>query len=395
MACQTKVIDDTTIRLRKTRDSAMQVVGDSHLLVSEELLPDRERLSPIYRAERLTVPQASIEEHYSDWQRVVQQIGREIGPVPVTTDIWVLRSLAEALREQDGKVTLLLQEEDWGTYVCDVRAGHQSPRTYGIAVDIGTTTVAVQLVDLADGRILSSRTSYNGQIRRGADVISRIDYARTPKKLLEMRNLVLETVNDLIEAVAHDADLYREEIHAAFIAGNTTMTHLLLALPPQHIRETPYVPTVNAVPTLEAGEVGLAINPQAIVTCAPGVGSYVGGDVTAGLLCTEMPLKSDEVFLFLDIGTNGEIVLGNAEWMVACACSAGPAFEGSGIKCGMRATGGAIEYFEINDDASEVTYRCNRRGKTGRSLRLRVDLSAWGASPSRYCRSVRSLQYRD
>ena len=134
------------------------------------------------------------------------------------------------------------------------------------------------------------------------------------------------------------------------------MIHLLLGLPPRYIRESPYVPTVNTVPTFTAMEVGLYIHPQAVITFAPGVGSYVGGDITSGLLCTELAENNEQVYLFLDIGTNGEIVLGNADWLVTCACSAGPAFEGSGIKCGMRATDGAIEYVDISADGNEISY---------------------------------------
>ena len=225
-----------------------------------------------------------------------------------------------------------------------------------MAVDIGTTTVAVQLVNLEDGSLLATQTSYNLQIRRGADVITRIDYARTPERLEELRGLVLETINSLIEQTARSAAVDAGEIRAAQLAGNTTMTHLLLGLPPRYIRESPYVPTVNAVPEFRAGDIGLNIDPHAIVACAPGVGSYVGGDITSGLLCTDLPRNNQDVFLFMDIGTNGEIVIGNADWMVGCACSAGPAFEGAGIKCGMRAADGAIERVSIAEDQETIEY---------------------------------------
>lgn len=363
MACQTKVTGDLTVRVAEARETSMRVVGDSHFLIGEEYLPDKDSLTPLYRAIKLTVPPASIEEHYSDWQRLVREITKELGPVSVGAGIWVLRDLAEALRIGDGKVTVLVQRENAGVNVSEVRSGHITVRAYGVAVDIGTTTVAVQLVDLVDGRIVSSRTSYNSQIRLGADVISRIDYARSPKKLHELHTLVLETVNGLIADVAEDGGIRTEEIQAAFVAGNTTMVHLFLALPPRYIREAPYVPTVSAVPSLPATEIGLVISPQAAVAFAPAVGSYVGGDITAGLLCTDIPTNSEEVFLFLDIGTNGEVVLGNADWMLSCACSAGPAFEGSGIKCGMRATQGSIEYVEISEDARYVSFDVIGGGK--------------------------------
>jgi uncharacterized 2Fe-2S/4Fe-4S cluster protein (DUF4445 family) len=353
LACQTPVHRDLTVRIPDAHDSAMRVVGDSHFLVNEELLPDRGSLAPLVRAVRLTVPPASIEEHYSDWARLTRELGKSCGNLPVSTSLDVLHGLAAAVRDQNGKITAFVEERGSGLRVTGVQAGHQSPHPLGLAVDIGTTTVAVQLVDLDDGRVLDSRTSYNLQIRRGADIITRIDYARTDERLAELRGMVLETINRLIAEMTKDP----AAIRAAFLAGNTTMIHLLLALPPRYIRESPYVPTVNPVPTLTGAESGLATHPDAVVEIAPGVGSYVGGDITAGLLCTDIPGNRDDLFLFLDIGTNGEIVVGNAEWTVACACSAGPAFEGSGIRCGMRATEGAIEHIEIGPGGATVTYK--------------------------------------
>lgn len=356
MACQTRITSDITVRIMETHDASMRVVGDSHFLISDEHLPDMASLTPLVRAVELKVPEASIEEHYSDWQRVVRELGKQLGQVNITTDIIVLRTLASTLRDEEGNITAFIQQDAGGVNVKKTLPGHNIAGIYGVAIDIGTTTVALELIDLASGKIVSSRASYNAQIRLGSDVISRIDYARTPEKLNELNKLVLESINDLIRDAAADLGVNADNIHAAFISGNTTMIHLLLDLPPRYIRESPYVPTVNTVPSMTASEIGLAIAPNGSVEFAPGVGSYVGGDITAGLLCTEIPTNSDEVFLFLDIGTNGEIVLGNADWMLSCACSAGPAFEGSGIKCGMRAAEGAIEYVEIKDGGKDVSY---------------------------------------
>jgi uncharacterized 2Fe-2S/4Fe-4S cluster protein (DUF4445 family) len=356
LACQSRVREDLVVRLPESHDAALRVVGDSHFLISEDLLPDRQSLSPLYRVEQLTVPPATIEEHYSDWLRLVRGLNPPSGPLPVAADITVLRKLAETLRAQDGKVAAVVTEDECGIRVLDVQPGAVALRPLGLAIDVGTTTVAAQLVNLHDGRVLASRTSYNAQIRRGADVITRIDYAHTAERQAELRHLALETINALIEEMARETNRDSTEIRAAFVAGNTTMIHLLLGLPPQHIRETPYVPTVNPVPSLPAEEVGLAMHPQGVVSFAPGVGSYVGGDIAVGLLSTELMTHRDQVFLYLDIGTNGEIVLGNADWLVSCACSAGPAFEGSGIKCGMRATQGAIEYLEISGEGRSVHY---------------------------------------
>jgi uncharacterized 2Fe-2S/4Fe-4S cluster protein (DUF4445 family) len=343
MACQTHVSRDITVRVPENRDVAMQVVGDSHFLAGEDVLPERGTLTPLYRLARVAIPPASIEEHYSDWKRLARELGED-----VTAPLKVLRGLAAALREEDGRVTVALE----GSRVVEVEPGWPARRALAVPLDSGTTTLAAQLVDLEDGRVLSTGTLYTLQIRRGADVLTRIAYARTPERLEELRGMVLETINTLVGETGADA----AEIRAAYVAGNTTMVHLLLGLEPRYIRESPYVPTVNPVPPLTAREVGIAIHPDAIVEIAPGVGSYVGGDITAGLLSTDIPANRNDVFLFLDIGTNGEIVIGNADWMVACACSAGPAFEGSGIQCGMRATAGAIEQVEIGA-GGEVRYR--------------------------------------
>lgn len=362
MACQTRVSRDIVVRVPEDRNVAIRVVGDSRFLAGEELLPDRGKLSPLFRIERLTVPPATIEEHYSDWSRLVRELGRANPGMEVSAPVEVLRKLAAAVRGEAGRVSVDLQENGGAVRVLDVRSGHAAGRALGLAVDVGTTTLAAQLVDLDDGRVLATRTAYNPQIRRGADIITRIDYARTPERLEELRAMVLAAINELTGAMAREIAADIGAVRAAFIAGNTTMVHLLLGLDPRHIRESPYVPTVNSVPALEARDAGLDIHPRALVEFAPGVGSYVGGDITAGLLSTDLPTKSDQVFLFLDIGTNGEIVIGNAEWMVACACSAGPAFEGSGIKCGMRAAEGAIEHVEIGADGA-VRYKVIGGGK--------------------------------
>lgn len=361
-ACQTRIDRDLTVRLPDTRDAAMRVLGDSHHLVSRELLPDPAHLAPLCRLVRLTIPPASIDEHYSDWSRLLRELCRGSETPVVAAPLPVLQTLAGALRAQDGRVTLLVQHTAAGLEVLEIEAGHGARRVLGLALDIGTTTIAAQLVDLENGRVLATRTSYNAQVRRGADVISRIDYARTAERLAELRALVLDTINTLIVQMENDVMVEARQIRAAFVAGNTTMIHLLLGLPPCYIRESPYVPTVTVVPALTAAAVGLEIHPEAVVECAPGVGSYVGGDITAGLLCTELATNHEDVFLFLDIGTNGEIVIGNAEWRVACACSAGPAFEGAGIRCGMRATAGAIEHVEIAPEGA-LRYRVVGGGK--------------------------------
>jgi uncharacterized 2Fe-2S/4Fe-4S cluster protein (DUF4445 family) len=236
--------------------------------------------------------------------------------------------------------------------ILDVLPRSSEFRLCGLACDIGTSTVAIHLVDLATGEILASASSLNQQVKCGEDIISRIHYARKPGRLIELHLLVVGTINHLIAEVTEAAAVPETDIYYASLAGNTTMLHLFLNLDPRYIREEPYVPVVNQVPEVLAEDVGLDINLEGRVFFAPAVGSYVGGDITAGLLCTPMLRKKEGVSMFIDAGTNGELVVGNRDWLVTCACSAGPAFEGSGIKCGMPATEGAIEKLTIREDGS-------------------------------------------
>ncbi|MFA7368966.1 MAG: ASKHA domain-containing protein, partial [Kiritimatiellales bacterium] len=246
------------------------------------------------------------------------------------------------------RVTVSLVRDGSRIHVLRVEPSDGTVRNYGIAVDIGTTTVAVQLVSLEVGKIIATHSNYNDQISCGLDVISRINYARQPERREELRVRVLKTINGLIKKATGAHSVSPSEICNAVISGNTTMLHLLLGLNPEYIRLEPYTPTIMKSLHLTAAEVGVEINPDSWVCLSPCVGSYVGGDITAGLLCTDLATDSAEVNLFIDIGTNGEIVIGNNEFLMACACSAGPAFEGGGIDCGMRAALGAIERVEVD-----------------------------------------------
>ena len=240
--------------------------------------------------------------------------------------------------------------------VLAVLPGDQVDRNFGAAIDIGTTTVSVWLVDLETGDVVAQAGDYNGQISRGEDVISRIIYAKKPGQLEELQRLVVGTINRLIEATCKQVGARPDEIFKVTVAANPTMMHLLLLIPPEQIRLAPFIPAVNHVPVASAAELGLLTHPQALVDCLPGVASYVGADISAGVLQTDMQ-NASELTLFIDIGTNGETVLGNADWLVTCACSAGPAFEGAGVEHGMRATAGAIEEVWISSDTLEPTYR--------------------------------------
>ncbi|MGD8540563.1 MAG: ASKHA domain-containing protein, partial [Candidatus Aminicenantes bacterium] len=253
-------------------------------------------------------------------------------------------------------VEVILFREGPSATIIDIDTPASPKKLCGIACDIGTTTVVLQVIDLETGKILGSASSYNQQIRCGEDIIARINYAQKPKHLAELHEAIISTINNLLERAIKSSGGAVLDIYLASLTGNTTMIHLLLGLDPRYIREEPYVPTLNRVPIFRARDLCLNTNAEARVHCAPSVGSYVGGDILAGLLCTPIVSQIEKISVFVDIGTNGELVLGNKEWLMSCACSAGPAFEGGGTRCGMPATTGAIDKLKIAEDGT-VEYR--------------------------------------
>lgn len=306
---------------------------------------------------RLSPPR--LEDQTDDWGRLQAALRAQSGIERLTCSLSTLRTLGNRLREADWQVTLILDETPGETArLLDVLPGSvdENAPLWGAAIDIGTTTVTLWLVDLISGEVRAQVAEYNGQIARGEDVISRIIYASKNNGGEEMRRRVLETINELLEQACKRVRAQPLEVVKAVIAGNTTMIHLFLGIPAASIRLSPFVPAVNQPPALSGLESGLNIHPQARVECLPAVASYVGADITAGALASGLA-DSEEVHLFIDIGTNGETVLGNRDWMVTCACSAGPAFEGAGVLHGMRATNGAIEEVWINSQTYEPTYR--------------------------------------
>ncbi len=279
----------------------------------------------------------------------------------------MLRQVGPLLRQANWQVTAVIE--------LDALPGDDGPRRparlvallpghipaaqplWGAAIDIGTTTVTVWLVDLLTGSIAGQAAEYNGQIARGEDVISRIIYAsRDAACQAEMQSLVLGTITTLVEQVCREAQIQTSEILRAAVAGNSTMMHLFLGIPAASIRLSPFITAANRFPLLPAREIGLALHPEAMVDCLPGVASYVGSDITAGVLACDLD-QAEELSLFMDVGTNGETVLGCRDWLVTCACSAGPAFEGAGVEYGMRASAGAIEEVWINPATLEPSCR--------------------------------------
>ncbi len=311
----------------------------------------------------LTLSPPNLDDQRDDWSRLQTAVRQQTGLENLQISLSLLRQIGAVLRAGEWRVTAVLNT-DYGlrntATLLTLLPGHSETPLLGLAVDIGTTTVTVWLVDLMSGEVLAQAAEYNRQIRCGEDVISRVIFASKNNGQAELRQLVLQSINTLIERVVQKASgrwsAAGEQVVKATIVGNSIMMHLLLGISAESIRLSPFVTAVNHPSTFVAKEIGLDIHPEATVLCLPGVASYVGADVTAGVLSSGLD-DALPVSLFMDIGTNGEIVLGCRDWLVTCACSAGPAFEGAGVQDGMRATRGAIEEVWIDGRTAEPTWR--------------------------------------
>jgi uncharacterized 2Fe-2S/4Fe-4S cluster protein (DUF4445 family) len=362
LACQSRVLESAIIleipdQGLRSGESLIDETDDVCIQNEEDHFSDLRVVDPPVFKCCIKVPSPKLQDGLSDLDRLTRAIQACCGKKGTVVPLPIIRRLAEVLRVDNGRVTATLVDDASGVYLSVLESGDQVSRQLGVAIDIGTTTVALQLVDLATARILAVKTAYNDQIDCGIDVISRINYARKPERLEELRTRVLKTINRLLNAVCHACDVEPREITSAVTAGNTTMIHLMLGLKPEYIRLEPYTPTILRSLNLSAGEIGIEISPDAAVYIPPAVGSYVGGDITSGILCTAMAAGSEKVDLFIDVGTNGELVVGNHEFLLTCACSAGPAFEGGGIECGMRAAKGAIDSVSIDPGSGIAAYQ--------------------------------------
>jgi len=311
----------------------------------------------------VTIEPPSLQDQMDDWSRLQRELSRRYDLDDIRTSLPVLRGLASALREGDWTVTVVVEMDNWRRpegppRLIDVLPGERLESLWAAAMDIGTTSNVLWLVDLISGEVMAQKADYNGQIARGEDVISRIIYAsKNEDGLEELQGLVVDTFNRLLQGAAEERGIRTDEIYKAVVAGNSTMLHLFAGIPPETIRLMPFITVVNQLPPFAAREIGLNINPAAAVDCLPGIASYVGADITSGVISSGMCAKNEALTLFVDVGTNGEMVLGDCSWLIACACSAGPAFEGAGVVDGMRATAGAIEEVWVDRETHEATYR--------------------------------------
>lgn len=347
LACQTFPQEGVTIEIPKV---SMLTVGDKIAIgrsreLFELLLSLGGVINPAVKRLALSLPHPTIEDHIGDLERLRRALS-EKGISHMRFPHGFTATLSETLRAANWNILIGYTEaEDEGAEAIFVSPAEIKDR-YGIAVDIGTTTVVLYLVEMSDGRLIDVGSTYNSQIRYGDDVITRIVAATEGGELSGLRDAVVGDIENLLGALVEKHGINRNHIESAVISANTTMSHLFWGLDPRYIREEPYIPAVNFFPRWKAGTARIGINPQAPVYTMPCVASYVGGDIVSGVLASGMT-RSEEIALFMDIGTNGEIAVGNSDWLLTAACSAGPCFEGGGIRHGMRATEGAIEAFSL------------------------------------------------
>lgn len=360
LICKSKLMDeDVVIHVFSEfgeEQGKFSHASEDMLLIDRALMPKSDDIEPVVKKHALTVLPAEVGDGLSDYDRVQTAVLGELELTNFELPLNILQTMPQTLREKDGKVTVTYYVDNATVKIVDVESGDTTFSNYGIAVDIGTTSVAVRLIYMPEGSILAAKTDYNAQIQCGLDVISRINYAKKPERLQELKTKVLQTINELIGEMTERSAINVNDIYNASIAGNTTMMHLLLGVDPENIRLDPYTPAVYDIPLFKAGDIGLNINQNTAVYTAPSVGSYVGGDITSGLLCTSLCNQNEQISLFIDIGTNGELILGNEDFLMGCACSAGPAFEGGGIDHGMRASEGAIERVNVDPDTGVCEY---------------------------------------
>ncbi|MCP4692070.1 MAG: DUF4445 domain-containing protein [Desulfobacterales bacterium] len=358
LACQSQVVGDVSVRIPvessidlsalETRRAPRKTARVTQMNFEE--LKERGLFVPPVEKKYLELPEPTANDNLPDVTRLVSYLKLKHDEHRLEVDLPVIRKIPDVLREDDFKITATLARpvRDVGkTRLINVQPGDQTDRNYAIAVDIGTTTVYGSLIDLNAGEVLARHGDFNGQISYGEDVITRIMYAEKGDGLEKLHQVVIDTINKIIGRIVKKSGVDPEGISTITLAGNTTMTQLLLKVNPGHIRRAPYVPASILYPPMKAVDLGMDLGDHVTALAYPAVSSYVGGDIVAGVMGAGV-YRTEELTLFMDIGTNAEIVIGNKDWMACAACSAGPAFEGGGVKFGMRAAKGAIEDFSMD-----------------------------------------------
>ena len=365
LACNTKVIEDIDIEVPSKLSASMhgmkiegsdkkkdkEVFDRAKKIIEENNFEFKTNIVKTY----IEIDEPTLDDNISDIDRIERYVRNHLGYDEIDFTIELLRKVPTVIREDNFKVTITYIKKKNKITILNIESGNTENKLYGVAIDIGTTSVVICLVDLYTKEIVDKASSGNAQIKYGADVIHRIVYSTKKNGLKELNEAIIEdTINPLLHSIYTKNNVDKDNVVSLVVAGNTTMTSLFLGVYTDFLRQEPFIPPFLKSPRLIGKDVRLNINDSAYVFLAPSVASYVGGDITAGVLSAGI-WSSEENVLFIDLGTNGEIVFGNRDYMMSCACSAGPAFEGGGISCGMRASNGAIEKVKIDKETLKPT----------------------------------------
>ena len=373
-ACQTRILSDLEVRIPVESELDKRFIARARERISAGRKVSHQELeslvlgwcfNPALHKHYVEMEPPTIKDNRSDLSRVLLAMKKHYGMESISVDSRLLKKLPFILRAEGWRATATLVqtrvESQLGEYqlrgsrrpkLINLEPGDTTQEHFSIVLDIGTTSVWGQLLDLNKRQTLAEASDYNSQIRYGDDVISRIVYSQRPGGLKQLQESVVGTINGIIRELVNKSGVNLARVSHMTAAGNTIMTHLLLGLDPKYLRESPYTPVANFIPPVRASNLGIEVGEHVHLYTFPSVASYVGGDIVSGVLGSGI-YQRKPLTLYIDIGTNGEIVIGNSEWLVTAACSAGPAFEGGGIKHGMRATSGAIEDFRIHPQTFE------------------------------------------
>ena len=366
LACISKITDDVEVLVPdiasayKSRMKMADLSSAEEVKIFEEL---KEQIAEVgielknnLEVIDVTMSAPTLDDTMPDNERFTWAVEEVTGLDKIRVPYSVIKKMAHVFRASDFHVKAVIRKTGKDVFVYDVLPASEEPAVAGIAIDIGTTSVSAIIIDMLNGAVLAKGSAGNGQIRYGADVINRIIESEKPGGREKLQDAIIkETLNPLILNMCASAKIKPAQVYRLAIGANTTMNHLLMGVDADPVRMEPYIPTFFKTNSLFASDIGLKVNPDAHIILAPNIGSYVGGDITAGAFVS-MIWNKPEFSIFIDLGTNGEIVFGNSDFLMSCACSAGPAFEGGDISCGMRATDGAIEAIKLDKETLEPTY---------------------------------------
>jgi uncharacterized 2Fe-2S/4Fe-4S cluster protein (DUF4445 family) len=321
----------------------------------ESFLSSVLRHQPLIEIVYLELPPPHLDDNTGDLDRLVRALKQER-----YSPLWIhplsIGYLAQHIRQGNFKVTVVLGYSFHFWEVMEVIPGVSKDPILGIGLDVGTTQLAFYLMDLKKGELLEKASVRNPQIPYGEDILTRIIFVRQEKNRKKFKEILIDAINRTVQEIVHGKGYSFQSVYVLSVAANTTMAHFLLGLDPSNICKEPYIPVANRFPFFHAQDLGLALHPRALVYIFPNVGSYFGGDLIAGILSTGMQ-RAEEISMLVDVGTNAEVVLGNCDWLIACAGAAGPALEGGVVERGMMAAPGAIDQVRIDPHTLELSYR--------------------------------------